>query len=201
MKLETLRIQDLVTDPNNARSHNEKNLDAIKGSLSRFGQRKPIVIGVDNVVVAGNGTLAAAKLLGWKEIAVVRVPEDWTAQQAEAFALADNRTAELAEWNQQVLSAQILSLSEAGIGVAEFGFDEIDSASMEELADAFNSLGKEKGDIEQITFSLHSDQAELIRQAIIASKELGEFGDTGNTNSNGNAITRICELWLGSNVG
>lgn len=126
MKLETMKLTKLVSDPNNARKHDDKNLEAIKGSLTQFGQRKPIVIGAGNVVIAGNGTLAAAKSLGWSEIEVVRVPEDWTPDQAKAFALADNRTAELAEWDEQVLAAQVLELSEAGFAVAEFGFEAIE---------------------------------------------------------------------------
>jgi site-specific DNA-methyltransferase (adenine-specific) len=125
MKLETLRLTDLVSDPNNARKHDEKNLAAIKGSLTQFGQRKPIVI-QGSTVIAGNGTLEAAKQLGWDEIQVVRVPEDWTKDQAKAFALADNRTAELATWNEQVLAAQVIELKEAGIEVAAFGFEAIE---------------------------------------------------------------------------
>lgn len=125
MKLETLRLTDLVSDPNNARKHDDKNLEAIKGSLTQFGQRKPIVI-QGSTVIAGNGTLEAAKQLGWEKIEVVRVPEDWTADQAKAFALADNRTAELATWNEQVLAAQVIELKEAGIEVAAFGFEAIE---------------------------------------------------------------------------
>ena len=126
MKLETMKLTELVSDPNNARKHDDKNLEAIKGSLTQFGQRKPIVIGAGNVVIAGNGTLAAAKALGWDVIEVVRVPEDWSADQAKAFALADNRTAELATWDEQVLAAQVLELAEAGFEVAEFGFEAIE---------------------------------------------------------------------------
>ena len=126
MKLETMKLTELVSDPNNARKHDDKNLEAIKGSLTQFGQRKPIVIGAGNVVIAGNGTLAAAKALGWDAIEVVRVPDDWSADQAKAFALADNRTAELATWDEQVLAAQVLELAEAGFEVAEFGFEAIE---------------------------------------------------------------------------
>lgn len=125
MEINSVRITDLVSDPNNARKHDEKNLEAIKGSLTQFGQRKPIVV-QGNVVIAGNGTLEAAKRLGWDEIDIVQVPEDWTKDQAKAFALADNRTAELASWDEQVLAAQVLELAEAGFEVAEFGFEAIE---------------------------------------------------------------------------
>lgn len=123
MQLERLKISSLNLDPNNARTHDNANLEAIAGSLTQFGQRKPIVISQDNTVVAGNGTLTAAKSLGWKEIEVVRVPADWDADRIKAFALADNRTAELASWDNEVLNQQLAELEEAGFTVSEFGFE------------------------------------------------------------------------------
>jgi DNA modification methylase len=123
MKLETLRIADLTPDPNNARQHDDKNLKAIMGSLKEFGQRKPIVITEAGTIVAGNGTVEAAKRLGWLDIEVVRVPSDWTDAQVKAFAIADNRTAELANWNQEVLTSQLLELEAEGWELAEFGFE------------------------------------------------------------------------------
>jgi DNA modification methylase len=123
MNIETLRIVELTPDPNNARQHDDKNLKAIMGSLKEFGQRKPIVITEAGTIVAGNGTVEAAKRLGWIDIEVVRVPSDWTDAQVKAFAIADNRTAELANWNQEVLTSQLLELEAEGWELAEFGFE------------------------------------------------------------------------------
>ena len=123
MKIERLKIADLKLDPNNARKHDNANLEAIAGSLTQFGQRKPIVISQDLTVVAGNGTLTAAKTLGWTEIDAVRVPADWDADRIKAFALADNRTAELAAWSPEILAAQLEELTAAGFDVEQFGFD------------------------------------------------------------------------------
>jgi DNA modification methylase len=128
MKIQTLQIKDLTPDPENARQHDDKNLKAIQGSLKQFGQRKPIVITEDGVIVAGNGTVEAAKRLGWLEIQAVTVPSDWTPEQTKAFALADNRTAELASWSPEVLAAQLLELEEAGFEIEEFGFEKIEVA-------------------------------------------------------------------------
>lgn len=130
MKIETLQIKDLTPDPQNARQHDEKNLKAIQGSLKEFGQRKPIVITEEGVIVAGNGTVEAAKRLGWLKIDAVKIPKDWTPEQTKAFALADNRTAELAAWSPEVLSAQLLELEEAGFEIEEFGFDKIAPAEV-----------------------------------------------------------------------
>ena len=126
MNIETLRILELTPDPNNARQHDDKNLKAIMGSLKEFGQRKPIVITEAGVIVAGNGTVEAAKRLGWLDIEVVRVPSDWTDAQVKAFAIADNRTAELANWNQEVLTSQLLELEAEGWELAEFGFEPLE---------------------------------------------------------------------------
>lgn len=141
MKLETIAITKLTPDPENARQHDETNLKAIEGSLREFGQRKPIVISQTNVIVAGNGTVEAAKRLGWTDIQAVRVPADWDANRMKAFALADNRTAELADWNEQVMAAQLLELSEAGFDIEEFGFElvnppvDIDSIEEDDIPD------------------------------------------------------------------
>jgi site-specific DNA-methyltransferase (adenine-specific) len=126
MNIENLRIAGLTPDPQNARQHDDKNLKAIMGSLKEFGQRKPIVITEAGVIVAGNGTVEAAKRLGWTQIDVVKVPRDWTADKIKAFAIADNRTAELANWNQEVLTAQLLELEAEGWELAEFGFETLE---------------------------------------------------------------------------
>jgi hypothetical protein len=200
MNIENLRIADLTPDPENARQHDDKNLKAIMGSLSEFGQRKPIVITEAGVIVAGNGTVEAAKRLGWLDIAVVRVPNEWTSEQTKAFALADNRTAELATWNFEILSEQIRELNEVDFPILELGFEPLELPTDQEWESLFDATSNEKKEVVQITFTLHNDQSQTIKEALKKSKELGEFGNTGNTNDNGNALARIAELWLGQQI-
>ncbi len=103
-------IEDLVPDPANARTHGDGNLQAIAASLSRYGQRKPVVANRANrQVEAGNGLIAAAKWLKWTHVAVVWVDDDPNRQRG--FALADNRAAELAGWDQGLLDALLQELS------------------------------------------------------------------------------------------
>jgi DNA modification methylase len=128
MQVEKASISSLVLDPANARKHSAKNLEAIKGSLARFGQQKPIVVGKGNVVIAGNGTLEAARALGWDEIDIVRTGLEGT--DATAFAIADNRTGELAEWDAGVLSETLKSLQEMDFDLGEIGFDPDDLGKM-----------------------------------------------------------------------
>jgi len=122
LEIQTIRIEDLKPDPQNARTHSEQNLSAIAGSLTEFGQRKPIVITTDNIIAAGNGTVEAAKRLGWLEVSAVSVPADWDSNRIKAFALADNRTAELASWNHQVLNAQLQELKQDEFSIEVMGF-------------------------------------------------------------------------------
>ena len=122
MNVESVLIDDLELDPVNARKHDDKNLKAIAESLKQFGQRKPIVVW-GRTVVAGNGTIVAARSLGWKEIQVARIPDDWDEQRVMAYALADNRSAELAEWDEEVLSEQLKQLELADWDVEALGFE------------------------------------------------------------------------------
>ena len=117
-----ISITDLSLDPKNARKHSARNLEAIAASLEKFGQRKPIVVH-RGVVLAGNGTLEAAKSLGWTEIDVAEVPQNWDNDTAKAYALADNRTAELAEWDEGKLAKQLLELVDADWNIEELGFE------------------------------------------------------------------------------
>lgn len=119
-------IADLHQDPANVRKHSERNLASIKASLARFGQQKPVVVGKNNVVLAGNGTLAAAMSLGWTEIQIVRTTLSGT--EATAYAIADNRTAELAEWDDQALAETLRSLQSEDFDLEAVGFtsDEVD---------------------------------------------------------------------------
>ena len=100
-----------LADPRNARSHDEANVKSIATSLTTFGQLKPIVVNRrGSVIEAGNGTLAAALSLGWTHLAVVWVEHDRATQTG--FAIADNRTAELAEWDDTILD-ELLAVVQA----------------------------------------------------------------------------------------
>ncbi len=121
-RTEFVRIDTLTPDPNNARKHNAKNLEATKLSLENFGQQKPIVVDATNTVRAGNNTLAAAIALGWTDILIIRSELDET--NLTAYALADNRSAELAEWDEPLLESTLDRLKEEGFKTSDLGFTE-----------------------------------------------------------------------------
>ena len=124
MDTQRINITELSSDPANARKHSQRNIEAIASSLRRFGQQKPIVVDKSNVVRAGNGTLEAARHLGWDQIDVVFT--NLESSEATAFAIADNRTAELAEWNDDVLAASLQGLDEELQAAAGYEGKELD---------------------------------------------------------------------------
>jgi ParB-like chromosome segregation protein Spo0J len=197
LRIETVNINSLTPDPANARKHDGKNLQAIENSLLKFGQRKPICVTPDSIVVAGNGTLEAAKNLGWTEIVIARTPVGWSWEQIRAFALADNRTAELAEWDDKVLADQLLELDANGWELEDIGFENLQPPTESEWEGALDALGGDRQPIQQMTFTLHDDQVEQLKQALNKSKSMGAFIDTGNPNDNGNSLARIVEIFNG----
>jgi len=127
-------IGSLVPDASNARRHDEKNVAAIKASLARWGQRLPLVVQKQGMVVrAGNGRLLAAKELGWTHVAVLVVDESEV--EAVGYAIADNRTSELASWDDEALAKLLDSLPE--------GLAEVAGFSDEDLAELMDGLAPE----------------------------------------------------------
>jgi ParB-like chromosome segregation protein Spo0J len=116
----------LELDPRNARLHGERNMATIKASLEKFRQVKPIVTRGKRVV-AGNATLRAFRELGWPLIARIDA-EHLSPAEAAAYGVADNRTAELAEWDLPELSG-ILAELPAELRPAT-GFDDDELAAL-----------------------------------------------------------------------
>ena len=130
-------IADLNLDQANARIHSRKNIDAVKASLARFGQRQPLVVQKEGMVVrAGNCRLIAAKELGWQTIAAVIVDE--SSVDATAYAIADNRTGELAEWDFEALGKLVETLPD--LDAIGFEQDELDSIIGSQSWDALSDL-------------------------------------------------------------
>jgi len=122
MNLVRKAIADLHLDLANARLHPERNRAAIQASLKRFGQQKPIVITPAGMVIAGNGTLEAARAIGWTEIDCV--VSDLDGIERTAFGIADNRTSELAAWDDTVLTELLDHLKHEGFDLDDAGFTE-----------------------------------------------------------------------------
>jgi len=100
LKVTSFDTAKLIPDPNNARLHDRRNIDAIKQSIQRFGIRKPIVAHeASKIVYAGNGVLVAALELGIPEIPVAWIPADTPPEVAKAYSIYDNRTTDLSSFD------------------------------------------------------------------------------------------------------
>jgi len=99
MKIKKAKVADLVFDPNNRRKRTKRNLAAIRYSLERFGQRLPLIVR-GNVVHVGNGRLQVMRELGWESCEVTPA-DDLTPDDLRDLGLVDNRSAELAEWDDR----------------------------------------------------------------------------------------------------
>jgi hypothetical protein len=119
-------IETVVGMNRNPRSHGDRSIDAIRRSLTGFRQLKPVVLHADGrTVIAGNGTLQAAIALGWTHIAVVKSGLDGV--RATAYAIADNRTADLSSFNTNILADTLRSLDAAGAVEIGYTSGELDS--------------------------------------------------------------------------
>jgi len=128
LAIRRVTLASLFTDPANARAHPERNLEAIRASLARFGQAEPLVVQRSTGrIIGGNGRLAAMKSLGWAECDIVELDLDDT--QATALGIALNRTGELAEWDMPSLGKILESLQACG-EIEGIGFDEKEIAGI-----------------------------------------------------------------------
>lgn len=194
--IEVIPIDQLIEDKDNARKHTDKNISTIVASLQRFGQQKPIVIDQHNVVRAGNGSLQAAKKLGWQTIACYR--SELTGAELKAYAVADNRTAELAEWDDEILRSTLESIrleDEALLEAAGYTEDLLSQMIVNAMADAEILVNDEqvvaKDDSISISFPVTADEEALFRKAVSQAKK------TFSVNATGTAVFKIMEQWIG----
>ena len=121
MQITMMNIADIRPYERNPR-HNEEAVDAVARSIREFGFRNPVILDKDNVIVAGHTRVLAAKSLGMTEVPCV-VAEDLTPEQVRAFRIADNKTAEIAEWDYELLPVELRELQTDGFDLSLLGFD------------------------------------------------------------------------------
>ena len=135
------QIAELIPYAKNPRK-NDQAVNAVAASIREFGFKVPIVIDSAGVIVAGHTRMKAALLLGLETVPCV-VADDLTEDQIKAFRLADNKTAELAEWDLALLDEEIAELTD--IDMSQFGFDtQIMAAAPEIQEDPEEELDIEK---------------------------------------------------------
>lgn len=179
----------------NARTHSASQLDQIAASIAEFGFVNPILAKSDGSIIAGHGRLEAATTrLGLKEVPVI-ILDHLTDAQARLLVLADNKIAMNAGWDEEMLAEELMALEDLGLSLDLTGFsdDELDEylGNVEEENEMPKVQDAEEPDFQQITFTLHKDQMKIVKAAMRAAGNVGDYTDGLNENKNGNALARI----------
>lgn len=122
MEIEVKSIDDIKPYENNPRN-NDDAVDAVANSIKEFGWQQPIVVDIGGVIIAGHTRYKAAQKLGLKTVPVV-VAKDLSEEQVKAYRLADNKSGELATWDDELLEDELVGIDD--IDMAGFGFDDSD---------------------------------------------------------------------------
>ena len=189
LEIEYVDIDSIKPYKNNAKLHPQEQIEQIKKSIEQFGIDDPIGIWKDEIV-EGHGRLIACKELGFKEVPIIRL-DHLTDEERKAYTLAHNKLTMNSDFDFNILDAELADLD---IDMSNFGFDKIE-ISENEFGTDFTLPDGDKSNMEQITFTLTSEQMEEVKQALELAKS--EITETfGNENKNGNAIYEVCRQWV-----
>lgn len=122
LKIKNYKVAELIPYVNNPR-HNADAVDAVASSIAEFGFNVPCVIDKNKILVTGHTRLLAAKKLGLDSVPCI-MADHLTDAQIKAFRLADNRVAELATWDTELLDQELAELAEIDFNMSAFGFEE-----------------------------------------------------------------------------
>ena len=191
-------IDTFTPDPENARGHDARNIRAIADSIKQFGQRIPILVDAGLVIRKGNGTWLAMKLLDCDKIWAIPLELEGAAKAA--FAIADNRSAELAYWEWQIVKQTLQELEAAGQDITELGFADYElepllAASWQPPAingePSTANTGEPDKPIERILLATDAEWL-LIEQAIKRARKQ----NSGQSLSDGGALSFVCQEWI-----
>lgn len=121
LEIISMKIADIHPYDHNPRN-NDAAVESVARSIQEFGFRNPIILDADHVIIAGHTRLRAAISLGMTEVPCV-IATDLTPEQVKAFRIADNKTAEIAEWNYELLPLEIKDLQTSNFDLSLLGFD------------------------------------------------------------------------------
>ena len=129
LKIEHRPPGDLKPYARNARTHSKKQIAQIAASIDRFGFNNPVLVDKDGAIIAGHGRVEAAKSLGLETVPIIRL-EHLTDAERRAYILADNRLAEKAGWDREILAIELQNLMaddlEFDVAITGFEMPEID---------------------------------------------------------------------------
>lgn len=200
MKIDIFDIERLVPYARNPRK-NATAVDKVAASLREFGWRQPIVTDENLTIIVGHTRYEAARRLGMTEVPV-HIATGLTAAQIKAYRIADNRVGEESQWDDALLAVELGDLKDNGFDLALTGLSEDDLLKLlpeiKPLEEMPSLASGDREPFQQMTFVLHDEQVEQIKAAIEAAHKLGDY-DSPNENRNGNALARVCEIFVTQN--
>jgi ParB-like chromosome segregation protein Spo0J len=122
MKIEYTSVRELRPQPNNARTHSKKQIREIANSIAKFGFCNPVLVDDSKQIIAGHGRVEAAKLLGIDVVPTCRLSHLSEADK-RAYILADNKLAEKAGWDKQLLAIELQGLIDLNFEIELTGFE------------------------------------------------------------------------------
>jgi ParB-like chromosome segregation protein Spo0J len=122
LKIERRPVDALVPYVRNARTHSDAQVAQIAGSIREFGWTNPVLVDGQNGIIAGHGRILAARKLGLAEVPVIELA-DLSEAQRRAYVLADNKLAEAAGWDDELLRLELGALTEEGFDITLAGFE------------------------------------------------------------------------------
>lgn len=137
LEIKYIDIKDLKPYERNARTHSKAQIEQIAASMREFGFTNPVLIDPDQGIIAGHGRLAAAQLIGMKEVPAITL-HDLTPDQRRALVIADNRLALDAGWDMETLGLEIKALQDANFDIDVLGFD---GSEIDEILGRSRSVG------------------------------------------------------------
>jgi len=198
------QVDQLLANPLNFRLHPDNQQQSLAGAIDDIGFIRSVTVNKrTGRVIDGHLRVTLALRSGVQELPVEYVDLD-EAEEAQALLSLDPIAARAASDKEKLdeLMRQVQSDDErVQAMISEIAEREgIVPVSENSWADAFSALPDEdRAPFQQMTFTLHDTQAETVKEALTASKALGAFVETENENSNGNALARICEMFLEAN--
>jgi len=125
MRVEQLDTKTLVPYARNAKLHNERQVQAIAGSIQAFGFNNPVLIDKENGIIAGHGRILAAQLIGMKKVPCIRL-DHLSENDKRAYIIADNRLQEIGGgWDQELLSVEVDALADVGFDTDVLQVDDL----------------------------------------------------------------------------
>jgi len=196
--LQQFKLDELTDYYKNPRSLSEKEFKQLKTSLDKFGMIDKPIVNADSAhtIIGGHQRKHVLEASGVKEIECWIPDRELSDKEVEELNIRLNKNTGSWDFDTLANEFEVDELVEWGFSPSELGItpdaDEW-GAAMDKLPD------EDRAPFQQMTFTLHDTQAETVKDALTASKALGAFVETENENSNGNALARICEMFLEEN--